>query len=443
LVSETAPCRFLYGFLLIVSCGALAAWAKAQYAMKTNGYFSYQQHAIFSVHLKILVLISFNSLVQGALIIWAVEANFEGWRLALAYGVGAGICEGTKGGITMLLLSAGIGRRSLQRAVRVGCVLGLLALAVVAFAHDTTSRTVAFSAGDVTSLGWEFAQLVFYSWVAFAPAGAVGFPRRPAAVAWASFWALCHALACAFMLMAEGFSGGGEDLESAGMCLQQGAQAVLQSVAKAWVIYRCFELEAKWWHGVDAGTGSWRELPCVAPVAHALGCGGSRKRGGHGSGGSVSSDGGGAEEAGSINSLFANIELTDSAAAAMSNALDTFGQSRGGAARFAFKRGSKEISSSSRGAPPSSDRRASSRDSWSALGGSVLARLKRPASGTGGPGSDRTGARPGQRRRLARVPLIDFTKLKILPSKLLGMGSSARVYEGRWCGNPCAVKVYV
>lgn len=41
----------------------------------------------------------------------------------------------------------------------------------------------------------------------------------------------------------------------------------------------------------------------------------------------------------------------------------------------------------------------------------------------------------------ARAPLLDFAKLQVLTSKILGMGSTARVYLGNWCGRPCAVKV--
>lgn len=40
-----------------------------------------------------------------------------------------------------------------------------------------------------------------------------------------------------------------------------------------------------------------------------------------------------------------------------------------------------------------------------------------------------------------KVPLLDFTKLRILGSRMLGSGSSARVYEGRFRKNPCAVKI--
>ena len=41
----------------------------------------------------------------------------------------------------------------------------------------------------------------------------------------------------------------------------------------------------------------------------------------------------------------------------------------------------------------------------------------------------------------SRVPLLDFRRVKILSSAILGAGSSAKVYEGRWCNKKCAVKV--
>jgi len=40
-----------------------------------------------------------------------------------------------------------------------------------------------------------------------------------------------------------------------------------------------------------------------------------------------------------------------------------------------------------------------------------------------------------------KVPLLDFSRVKILPNKTLGQGSSARVYKGKWCERDCAVKV--
>jgi hypothetical protein len=40
------------------------------------------------------------------------------------------------------------------------------------------------------------------------------------------------------------------------------------------------------------------------------------------------------------------------------------------------------------------------------------------------------------------VHLLDFTKLRIKADRMLGMGSTARVYEGTWLGTQrCAVKV--
>lgn len=40
-----------------------------------------------------------------------------------------------------------------------------------------------------------------------------------------------------------------------------------------------------------------------------------------------------------------------------------------------------------------------------------------------------------------RAPILDFTRVRILKSRLLGSGSSAKVFEGRWCQSRCAIKV--
>lgn len=41
----------------------------------------------------------------------------------------------------------------------------------------------------------------------------------------------------------------------------------------------------------------------------------------------------------------------------------------------------------------------------------------------------------------AKVPLLNFVALRIFPQRLLGAGSSARVYRGRFRGVPCAAKL--
>lgn len=44
-------------------------------------------------------------------------------------------------------------------------------------------------------------------------------------------------------------------------------------------------------------------------------------------------------------------------------------------------------------------------------------------------------------RRAGGVPLIDFSRLQIFPDRMLGTGSTARVYAGTWCDLPVAIKV--
>ena len=384
--------------------------------MKTNGYFSSSQHAIFPVHLKILVLISASSLIQGLLIIFAVEADFDGLVLNLAFGVGEGLCDGFQGFITMLLLSAGIGQRSIRRSVYVGIIFGVVSASSETWYHGDAKSFDAFPPSVITRISWECAHLLFYVCLAFLPDSVLGFPRRPAVVSWASFWSLAHVLSVALMFMTRDTRSSDMAFNEAGVCMQQLTQAFLMSLVKAWVVYHVFELEAKWWHGIGSSTGSLCALRCC----RRCNCSNAEDEG---------------EEGDSINSLFQNVELTDSAAAAMSDALDTFGQRKTSTA-FAFNKRSREGSVNAPGALSSIDKTAStdprmqSRDStMTHRGGSLLSRFT--------PGS--TGAQPSA-KAATRVPLIDFTKLKI-KQKMLGAGSTARVYEGRWCGKKCAVKV--
>jgi len=409
--------RYLHGLLLVASCGTLAVWAKAQYDMKTNGYFSSSQHAIFPVHLKILVLLSASSLVQGLLIIFAVEADFDGLVLNLAFGLGEGICDTFQGFITMLLLSAGIGQRSIRRSVYVGILFGSIAAVTETWYHGDAKSFEAFPPSVATRISWEGLHLVLYTCLAFLPDRALGFPRRPAIVVWAMFWSLAHFISVTLMLMTRDTRGTDLAFKDVGVCMQQLTQAFLMSIVKAWVVYHVFELEAKWWHGIGSSTGSLCALGCCGRCS-----------------GSNAEDK--TEEGDSINSLFQHVELTDSAAAAMSDALDTYGQ-RKASTGFNFNKRFRESSVNAPGALSSIDRTASTGNPRLLSGeagplhrGSLLSRFT--------PGGSK-GTQPPA-KAATRVPLIDFTKLKI-KQKMLGAGSTARVYEGRWCGKKCAVKV--
>jgi len=61
--------------------------------------------------------------------------------------------------------------------------------------------------------------------------------------------------------------------------------------------------------------------------------------------------------------------------------------------------------------------------------------------GVGGPRLQRSASGATTAARAKAVPLLDFARLKIFTGQLLGMGSTARVYAGEFCGKPCAVKV--
>jgi serine/threonine protein kinase len=116
-------------------------------------------------------------------------------------------------------------------------------------------------------------------------------------------------------------------------------------------------------------------------------------------------------ETSNINEPFANIQLTEQSASAMSNAMDQLGRARG--------------------------------DSLERMEGGDRQKEKNSRRATLFNGISRLTTRSAQRKLLGggTVPLIDFSRLKIILSRLLGMGSTARVYEGRWCGRKVAVKV--
>jgi len=111
----------------------------------------------------------------------------------------------------MLLLSAGVGRRSLRRATIVGIAYGLFTLACITFvyspsrwadkdieedlhkehedANDTRSRVAGESlAAQVVVSFWSYSNLVFYLAAWLTPTER--WNRRPAAIYWCRFIAL-------------------------------------------------------------------------------------------------------------------------------------------------------------------------------------------------------------------------------------------------------------
>ena len=311
-------------------------------------------------------------------------------------------------GTTWLLLSNGIGKRSLQNSTAVGLVSG----AVVGFCvfavgvQDHPSAVFKDKAiNQFCKYFWEGTNLLFYLAVWLMPTyGSLERDtRRPALIHWARFWCLFRFL----MIFTESL----QDDFDFGYCMRMIVIFIFFAVLKCWVCYRVFVLEAKWWHGVS---GSGTMIPgfsctrtCVnmkdVLVGHMLKGQGQASNSIIAKGQSSNS-----EEEFSIVAPFCEIPLSNLSASAMSKAMDQMGRARG-----------DSLERSERGDLHSKKDRSSFR--ISALAGLTASRTRNKTN--------------------KRVPLIDFSCLKIVLHRLLGMGSTAKVYEGRWCSRKVAVKV--
>jgi hypothetical protein len=292
----------------------------------------------------------------------------------------------------------------------VGLAVGLLvAFSIYVVGVEDLSYAV-FKEGWVNDLWqffWQGSALVFYLTVWLMPTqGTLARDtRRPAVIYWARFWFMFRFLITLSGILEE------YDVDF-GYCLFHITVFIFFAVLKCWVCYRVFVLEAMWWHGVP---GSGTPIPCLFCVSGEVkdGVVGTLLAGLMRAPSTESSK---VElrascETSNINEPFANIQLTEQSASAMSNAMDQLGRARG--------------------------------DSLERMEGGDRQKEKNSRRATLFNGISRLTTRSAQRKLLGggTVPLIDFSRLKIILSRLLGMGSTARVYEGRWCGRKVAVKV--
>jgi hypothetical protein len=227
--------------------------------MRTSGYYSMGQQIIFPIHLKLLVLLGATTLFQGIMLAVfkalssidekggkgakdyeTVFASFQ----ALSFGLSHIVIEG----ITLLLLSSGIGKRAIKRATVGGVVVGLL-VGVCTYIYTVFRKEIA---NDIWQFSWLGLLVLFYWIVWLWPKSIIHFTRRPALLYWARFWAIYRLMTfIAFLLQQFGV-----DL---GYCIFHVTVFVCFGVLKCWVAYRAFVLEAMFWHGVE---GSTEKIPC-------------------------------------------------------------------------------------------------------------------------------------------------------------------------------------
>jgi len=254
---------------------------------------------------------------------------------------------------------------------------------------------------------WQASNLLFYLVVWLMPTcGSLARDtRRPALVYWARFWCWYRIL----IVIADTLEKKDFDF---GYCMNMIVMFIFFAVLKCWVCYRVFLLEAKWWHGA---TGSGIVIPCfwcaaivgintndgivgklLKDLGYILNSSNSNDQ-------SINSS-----EESDIAAPFCDIPLSGISASAMSNAMDQMGRARG-----------DSLERTVRYDPTSKKER-------------HLFHF---------PGSTSMATSLRRNKTNKRVPLIDFSCLKIVLHKLLGKGSTARVYEGKWCARKVAVKV--
>lgn len=163
-----------------------------------------------------------------------------------------------------------------------------------------------------------------------------------------------------------------------GFCLYSLSTLIFFVVLKIFVAFRCYRLEARWWHGDDSFSEA--EILCLASP----GCG----------------------------------RLMKVVIIVFHTVMEKLGLE---------------------GRVPSSVQQTSSEIKLSIaspLAGLQLSGISAAMVASEVDNFDSRTSRPSK-----RVPLIDFNKVRIFPDRMIGQGSTAKVYEGKWGKRKCAVKV--
>lgn len=385
----------LHDIAVLVSSTILLVWARKQLRDKSSGYYTPgESSTIFPVHAKLLVALAVSALFIHLL---TEVSRFIMWRTSYTFlfAIPHAVVQALYDSITVLLLSDGIGRRSMRLACIVGSASALLNLAVLyalgaTFDNPAGPFVVAGIALYVGTL------LGAYTALALAPSRGLTH-RRPAARVWARF--LCAFVWCFWASVALVRLG-----LDAGWCAYAATILVFMDTLLLWVAFHAFALEADFWHGLEVSNAGLADNACGGLCARFCFRSDNPLDGGGGEGGVCE---GGVSSA--INAPLSGVELTDAAAGAMSNI-----------AAY-LKSGARDATAGGGGGDGSGGGGFSGVQSW----------RRRSIHGS---------YRGKRRAHAAR--LLDFTQLRILPSKVLGTGSSARVYEGTWRRSTrCAVKV--
>jgi len=298
----------------------------------------------------------------------------------------------------MLLLESGLGNTAMKRATRrglyAGTFVGVSYYISGSFLADSPVFPAAFGLSQnatnyLFDWLWEGVLLVFYAVLWLTPNNdGSSSGRRPALVFYARFWAIFRAAT----LVTEIAEKNGLDL---GYCGFHVIIFVGFGVLKMWMSYRTFVMEARFWHGITVTP----DIKCCSSAA---------KR------------------------------VKDSVAKRFSEGFEF--SSRG----IMTKAGLRPTNDLEAGLLPGDDDR--SVRICADISASSATSINHPfeslplTSESAVVMSEVVGRTTSGRG--VRVPLINFSRLKLVdPSQILGAGSSARVYKGRWCGTMVAVKI--
>jgi hypothetical protein len=112
------------------------------------------------------------------------------------------------------------------------------------FATDPKFQSRGFiSFAGYLQTAWEVMQLVFYATIYLMT---ISSPTkyRPAAMVWSRFWSFYRLLIITSMVMMTYHVRGGH-------CLYSVSTLIFFVIMKIWIAFKCYRLEARWWHGDD------------------------------------------------------------------------------------------------------------------------------------------------------------------------------------------------
>jgi len=184
----------------------LLYWSRQQHQRTSRGYFSPENPVVFSVYLWLLVANAVAALYQALILSYSdslVTSEIWAWVVASLYGSTYGAYHVVIEGTTCLLLSPGIGKRSMRRSLMFGLVYGVITTVLVAFWIHSPGLDIAPvlsrnpSVGQYTAFAlWNGSNGLMYLILWVAPQRG-RWARRPAAVYWGRFFFLYRLVALA------------------------------------------------------------------------------------------------------------------------------------------------------------------------------------------------------------------------------------------------------